>query len=169
MKKDMCRYMYAKGSYTVEAALVFPVILLVLAAMLYLIFYLHDEYILCVYSNRMARECCWLYIENEHEDEKRSSNAIIEAVAQKYEPELEDQLLMMELTTSLGTCKKNILTHLYTATWKLVGKPVFLNDVSPYLDLSNIICEGEYARVHIRKWIYSTDALNELLQGGGEQ
>ena len=114
-----------KEAITVEAALVFPVILLVLAAMLYLIFYLHDEYILCVYSNRMARECCWLYIENEHEDEKRSSNAIIEAVAQKYEPELEDQLLMMELTTSSWDMQEKYSNPLIYCNLEACGKTGF--------------------------------------------
>ena len=156
---------YMDGSYTVEAALVFPIIVLILAAMLYMIFYLHDKYVIHVYANRMAQDCCWLYMENEHAREKLGSQEIIEMISQKYEPELKNQLLMTELTKSVGTCKKNLLTQLYTATWRLVGKPVLSVDVSSFHLFSPLSCEGEYARVHIRKWIYTRE-FKEALQGG---
>ncbi len=160
-KKQYC----VNGSYTVEAALIFPIIVLVLAAMLYMIFYLHDKYILNVYVNRMAQECCWLFIENEHASEKRSSDVIIQEVSKKYEPELKAQLLMLEISKSLGLCKKNILTHLYTATWRIVGEPKTLLDLSRFHTFSTVACEGEYARVHIRKWIYGQEFQKELKGG----
>lgn len=155
----------ALGSYTVEAACVFPIIVFVLVTMLYMIFYLHDHYILDVYVNRMAQECCWRYIENEHADEKCSSSEIIEEISGKYEPELKEQLLMMEISKSLGLCKKNILTHLYTATWRIVGKPKTFLDLSRFHVFSTVACQGEYSRVHIRKWIYGQE-FQKGLQGG---
>ncbi len=143
-----------RASYTVEAALVLPFILLIMAAFLYVVFYLHDQYILYVYANRMARECCWEYVENEHAREQRTSREIIGAVEGKYGPELEDQLLMSRLTASVGTCKKNLLTKLYTATWRVVGEPETLIDLSVFHVFEPVVYEASYERLHIRQWFY---------------
>ena len=74
---------------------------------------------------------------------------------------------MLEISKSLGLCKKNILTHLYTATWRIVGEPKTLLDLSRFHTFSTVACEGEYARVHIRKWIYGQEFKKEL-KGGSD-
>lgn len=164
MKKEKNDRMMAGGSYTVEAALVFPVIFLIFISMLYMIFYIHDRYILLIYANRMAQESCWLFMENENQPQKRSNASIVQEVAAKYEHELQEQLLMTELTTSLGTCKKNILTHLYTSTWRVIGKTAIPLNLSPFNFFSDIVFEADESRVHIRKWIYT----KEIEKGIGE-
>lgn len=150
---------YIKASYTVEAALVLPLILVILAVFMYMIFYLHDMYILRSYANRMAQECCWDYIENEHAANGRTSRQIIRSVEDKYKAELEDQLLMSRLTDSLGTCKNNLLTQIYTATWRVVGEPETFMDLSVFYPFKPIVYEASYQRIHIRKWFYSRKVL----------
>lgn len=157
MKKEKNWKIYARGSYTVEASLVFPILLLVFISMLYMIFYIHDRYILYVYANRMAQECCWLMVENEHELEKRSHEQIIDQVSKKFGPELEKQLILVTLTESLGTCKRNILTHLYTSTWKVVGETVMPMNLSSFRLFPDIVIEVDETRVSIRKWIYTKE------------
>lgn len=167
MKRDIYKKGQSglSGSYTVEAALVFPVVVLVFVTMLYMVFYLHDKYILNIYANRMAQECTWRFLENEHAREKRGSDDIAQEISEKYEPEIKDQLLMLELTKSLATCKKNILTHLYTTTWRLVGEASTFLDLSDFHVFAPVACEAEYSRVHIRKWIYSREFQDRLTGG----
>ncbi len=155
---------YMKASYTVEAAFVLPLILVILAVFLYMIFYLHDMYVLRAYANRMAQECCWNYIENEHADQEQTSRQIIQAVDDKYKAELEDQLLMSRLTDSLGTCKKNRLTQIYTATWRVVGEPVTFMDMSVFYPFKPVVYEASYHRIHIRSWFYSREVLKGAIR-----
>lgn len=152
----------AQGSYTVEASLVVPMIFLVMATLIYMIFYLHDQYIISVYANRMAQECCWLYVENEHARSKQSSSQIIGQVSEKYDKELQGQMLMTRITKSLGTCKKNLLSHVYTATWRVTGEPETFIDLSVFHFFDTVIGEGSYERIHIRQWILA----NDLVKGG---
>lgn len=164
MKKEKNWKKFAQGSYTVEASLVFPILFLVFISMLYMIFYIHDRYTLYIYANRMAQECCWLMVENEHELEKRSHEQIIDQVSKKFVPELEKQLIMVTLTESLGTCKKNILTHLYTSTWKVAGEASLPVNLSLFHFFPDIVIEVDETRVSIRKWIYT----KEIEKGMGE-
>lgn len=152
-------YKYMPGSYTVEAALVIPVIIGVFAALLYMIFFLHDTYIIRIYADRMARESCWRYLENENYLVSASASEITSSIKSKYENELTAQMLITEITVSLGTCKKNLLTHMYTGTWRIVGKPQILVSTAPFYDFGTISYEGKYQRVYARKWIYGHDVL----------
>ena len=153
---------YFDGSYTVEASLVMPFLLLIFVTLLYMIFYLHDLYMLEVYTNRMAAECCWLYVENESALEERDTESLIEEVADQYEEELQKQLLMTELTSSEGSCKKNLLTGLYTATWSITGEVSTAIDVSLFHVFDSLSSESTYSRVYARDWIYE----QEILTGG---
>lgn len=155
---------YAPGSYTVEAALVMPVIIGVFAALLYMIFFLHDQYIIRIYADRMAQECCWKYLENENYLVSASASEITSSVKSKYEKDLTAQMLVTDITISLGTCKKNLFTHVYTGTWRIVGKPQILVSTMPYYTFGTISYEGKYQRVYARKWIYGRD----LLKSGSE-
>ena len=150
----------AAGSYTVEAALVMPMIILILVIAVYIICYLHDRYILRVYADRMAQECCWLYMENEKHTSTAGEEDITGTVSQKYDAELENQLLVMKLEKSLGTCRKNILTHKYTATWNVVGIPGEWVKTEPFIRIQSVVYEGKYERIHVRRWIYSQDFIS---------
>lgn len=152
------------GSYTVEAALIMPIILGILSATLYMIFFLHDKYIIHVYADRMAQECCWSYVENENSLQKVSSARITEAVKNKYESELAAQMMITDITVSLGTCKKNIFTHIYTGTWRIVGKTNILIATEPFFTFGNISYTGSYQRLCAREWIYA----NDLKKSGGD-
>ncbi len=48
-----------KGSMTVEAAVVVPVIIFILSAVIYLCFFLHDRSVLQSYSLRQAESTAW--------------------------------------------------------------------------------------------------------------
>ena len=149
------------GSYTVEASLVLPLVVLVLAVLVYMIFYLHDRYVLQIYADRMAQECCWLYAESENHWPQADSRDIMAAVQNKYETELQGQLLMLSLENSLGTCKKNILTQKYTVQWRVVGKPLLQINTEPFISFGKVICERSSERIHARYWIYAHDLIKE--------
>ncbi len=151
MKKD--------GFYTVEAALVLPFIMMILAAMLYLIFYIHDREVIYVYIGRMAQESAYLIVENENAHPKVSHQDIIDQIQLKYGDELQNQMLMFHIERILGTCKKNILTHVYTATWNVVATPQIFVDIGQFIDFGSVICETSYERVHGRQWMYAHDLL----------
>ena len=150
MKKD--------GYYTVEAALVIPFVMIILAAMLYLIFYIHDREVIDIYLRRMAQESCYEMVKNETDQE------IIDTIQAKYANELQGQMLMLHIDQIHGTCKKNILTHVCTTTWNAAATPQLFVNVEQFIDFGNVICQISYERVHARQWMYAYDILNQ----GGE-
>lgn len=72
-----------KGSYTVEAALVMPLVLGIVFIILGLTFYLHDYNILYEYTNRMAQK---YILERQHTNEE---------ISQTLSEELNDDMLMI--------------------------------------------------------------------------
>ena len=73
--------------------------------------------------------------------------------------QLQDQMLMLHIDRILGTCKKNILTHVYTATWNVVATPQVFVDTEPFIKFGTVICEDSYERIHGRQWMYAYDLL----------
>ncbi len=151
--------MKKNGFYTVEAALVLPFIMMILAAVLYLIFYIHDREMINVYIRRMAQESCYLMVENENKRSPAAHQNIVDEIQLRYESELQDQMLMLHIDRVLGTCKKNILTHVYTATWNVVATPQVFVDIGQFVDFGTVICEDSYERIHARSWMYAHDLL----------
>ena len=151
MKKD--------GFYTVEAALVMPFIMMILAAMLYVIFFIHDREMIQVYLRRMAQETCYLVVEKENYMAEMSDQDIIHRIQEKYSKELQSQMLMLQIDGMNGTCKKNLLTHVYTATWNVTASPQVFVDVGEFIGFKTVICQESYERVHGRGWMYAYDLL----------
>ena len=53
-----------KGSYTVEASMVMPFLIVIFCVILYGIFYIHDLCVIKIYTARAAQECSWAAVEN---------------------------------------------------------------------------------------------------------
>ena len=145
------------GFYTVEAAMVMPFIMMILAAMLYMIFFIHDREVIHVYVQKMAQESCYLMVENENQRSQMSDQDIVDKIQGKYAKELQSQMLMLRIDRMLGTCKKNILTHVYTATWNVEAVPQVFVDVGQFIDFGTVVCKDSYERVHGRQWMYAYD------------
>lgn len=153
-----------KGSYTVEASMVMPFLIVIFVVMLYGVFYIHDLCVIKIYAARAAQECSWAAVENAASLTPKDEGSILSYIYQKYYDELCGQMLMMSVSNFSGQIGRNTLTQVYNVQWNVAAHPLsdsIFNGFGNFLDVSY---RTQAQRTFERHLIYHMDLLKEVIE-----
>lgn len=153
-----------KGSYTVEASMVMPFLIVIFCVILYGIFYIHDLCVIKIYTARAAQECSWAAVENAASLVPKDEDSILSYIHQKYYKELCGQMLMLSVSNFRGQIRHNTLTQSYNVQWDVAANPLsdhIFNDLGSLLDVSY---RAQAQRTFERHLIYHMDLLKEVIE-----